>query len=355
MLRKLIIKNINELIENQADWNDLWVRSNQRSANHRAEIVGLNAEHFFEPNDFRALAIYDGQQMVAALPLRMAKRLVLGSTGYSLGNPCSPVGTLLLDHESDLAEVGAALVSGLRTMGLDYLKLDWFDLTQAASQWLVELASSNGLACWTKKPHEVAVIQVPTGGNVLEHASSNHRKKLRRWRRDLEGQGAVCLEEFSTDSPVCLEAFGRALEIELASWKGAAGSAILSNKNENRYWNAWRKSLSKAGLFRLYQLKVGDRPIAFDFGYQVGDVYTSVKISHLEEFAQIGVGHVRDWLLLERLSEQNVSKIDTLAANAEIKWPCEAYSVGRVVMSLGSWLGDAQVTLWGAISRAAGR
>ncbi len=355
MLRKQIIKNVTELADHRAAWNELWVRSNLRSVNHRAEIVKLNAEHFFEPADFRALAIYDGERMVAALPLRTTKRLVLGCTGYSLGNPCSPMGTLLLDQQADLADVGAALVAGLRAMGLAYLKLDWFDLDNPANRWLVEFAGSNALACWTKRPQGVSVIQVPPSGNVLEHTSANHRKKLRRWRRDLEGRGTLRLDEFSTDSPTCLEAFGSALEIELASWKGAAGSAILLNKNEQRYWNAWRKSLAKAGFLRLYLLKLGNRSIAFDVGYTVGDTYTSVKISHLEEFAQIGVGHVRDWLLLERLAEQKITKVDTLVASAEMKWPCETYSVGRIVMSLGSWLGDAQVGLLGAISRAASR
>jgi CelD/BcsL family acetyltransferase involved in cellulose biosynthesis len=341
MLHYEYITNLAAFDDYRDAWNSLWYRSRSHVCNDRHEIVSLIARHAASPNNFRAIIVLDDAgQAVAALPFFFRQRRILKDAARCLGNPSSPLSTLLVDPSTSRDELWPCLFGGLRSNKIETVRLEWCNL-----EWAEQIGLSQASHAWSKKRFDVGQIDLSQCGDIRTSISKNYRKNLQRWKNGLSKIGKLdlrCIDP--SDHDAMKEAFKDALNVDHTSWKGPEGTSILSSGAQTNYWTEWFATLTGEGLARIFLLTLDDQPIAADVGYIANHVFSSVKISYVESMAQYGLGHVRDQLLIEHLTANtDVKWIDGLGPCDEIKWPQRRYPLGKLTFSTGSLLGQGQI------------
>jgi hypothetical protein len=333
-----LLGSIDDLRRHAAAWDDLWRRTESTMPTAQAELIAQWVEHFAADERFAAIVVQDSQRMVAALPL----------VGYTVGrvlkvgrlpsNCWSPGGDLLVDAEADPAAVLKVLVQGLPELPWPLLWLDevewngplWYQFRQAA--WHADCDYS------THHQFDVGVIDIDDDWPAYEARwSGNHRRSVRVGLRRLQEQGEVQFEAVRDVSPEKLETLLRwGFEVEHRSWKGPAGTSVLSTPGMFDFFVRQARVLAEQGHLQLYLLRLDDRPIAFEYCYGSQGVCYSHKLGYDEQFARCAPGLVLRRMQLERLfAEGNHHTFDTLGilCDAKAKWSSRAYSVGRLVVS----------------------
>ena len=128
------------------------------------------------------------------------------------------------------------------------------------------------------------------GPTYFERAlSASTRKKLRQHRRRLAQQGAV-----STISHIGVvdgvAAFERFLELEFASWKGRAGTAVLCRADKAVFAREAFRRMAAEGCAWVEALHVGDRVVSAQVMMRSGRAAFTWKIAHDEAFAEFSPG-----------------------------------------------------------------
>jgi CelD/BcsL family acetyltransferase involved in cellulose biosynthesis len=80
------------------------------------------------------------------------------------------------------------------------------------------------------------------------------------------------------------------LGLELAGWKGQRGIAVLSRPQTARFYRSVAEWAARAGILRLYFLRLDGRAVAFGYRLEQQGVVYSLKIAHAEEFREYGPG-----------------------------------------------------------------
>jgi CelD/BcsL family acetyltransferase involved in cellulose biosynthesis len=135
-----------------------------------------------------------------------------------------------------------------------------------------------------------------------EYAStvrSDHRSDIRRrWRR-LREQGEVEVE--LADGSERLETLlGEGLSLEAASWKGRAGTAILSHPQTERFYRRVTQWAAERGWLRLTFVRLDGRPVAFSLDLEHRNVHHNLKNAYDETQHHCSPGKLLTGLLVER-------------------------------------------------------
>lgn len=348
MLHSEFIDNAVAFRRLRGEWDDLWMRSGSPVAADRSEITELTLEHFATVKSFRALIVRRGAELVAGLPFVIERHPLWGNVARTIANPSNPMSQWIVTAESDRTQLFPVIFESLRNQHIRVLNLDWARLDCTNSVALKSWAKNTQLDFFAKQRFEVAMIQVPaTHESLLQNISKNHRSKLQRWQKKLGEQGALTFHTYeSANGDDVLAAIEEAFAVEASSWKATSGSVMLHSESELSYWRSWARSLQAANFLRVYILRLDNQAIAFDFGYLVGRIYTSVKVSYVETLKNLGVGHLRDWYLLQHFIETKTSDlIDTVGPTNEshAKWPMHTRSVGKITVSTGNWRSNMAV------------
>jgi CelD/BcsL family acetyltransferase involved in cellulose biosynthesis len=92
-------------------------------------------------------------------------------------------------------------------------------------------------------------------------------RDVRRRRRKLEELGEVTLE-IADGSERLEELLAEGLRLEASGWKAAEGTAIVSAQDTQRFYESIARWSAEHGWLRLFFLRVGGRPIAFQLALQ---------------------------------------------------------------------------------------
>jgi CelD/BcsL family acetyltransferase involved in cellulose biosynthesis len=265
---------------------------------HRAFVAALASD----PEAFYAGALYDGDVVVAIVPLVFAAMHV---AGLRVHGACLPhhehvrhgdilVHPRVLDR-FDLAGTLAALRRRVRR--------PW-DVTRLGPTMEDSTASA---AVRALRPDALRVTEADGVSDALEtgpyealldRVSRNFRGALRKARNKLDRLEGVAVEWAST--PEAVEAaFPRFLEVETSGWKGraGAGTAIALDPALRGFYGELARGLAAAGHGHINLLTHGDRVMAGQFGIVAGDRYYLLKIGYDESYRHEAPGN----LLLERL------------------------------------------------------
>ena len=129
--------------------------------------------------------------------------------------------------------------------------------------------------------------------------SGSTRKKLRQeWNR-LSAVGAVDI--VNAREPVQVQAaFEAFLIMEVKSWKGANGTALLSNSREAAFARAMIRKLAEAGHASVALLRLDGRPIATQVLLYCGTTAYTWKIAYAAAYDR----HSPGALLVDKVTEQ---------------------------------------------------
>ncbi len=165
-----------------------------------------------------------------------------------------------------------------------------------------------------------------------EALSSNRKRGLRRWERQLGELGAVAYNELEDDR--IDEWINVFFEMEASGWKGREGvAAILDENTEGFVRHALREAFHRGQLLTL-AMTVGGEPVASRFILTSHGAAFGYKISYRDKYARYSPGS-----LLE------VESIRRVHQHPEIKWldSCVAPSFSHYLPWLDK-LGIADIT-----------
>lgn len=337
-------------------WDRLWERSAVTLPTVRAELVAGWLEHFAPRSRLAAVVVWQGNALLAALPL--VERRIAGvlRAGDLTSNFWSPNGELLVDTAASAEEVLAALVQ--RLAGLPWRWL-WLDLVPAASGAWPAFTSALAAA---GMPHvaalRYAIGQVATVGDFAAYEcsrSKNLRRSLCRDLKRLQRTSAVVFHWRQEFAPHEVEpALRAALAIEQRSWKAARGQSVLDQPRLFEFYVAQCRQLAAWGQLRIATLEHAGRPIAFELGWLGKGVYHSFKAGFDEAFRAAGPGQLLRWMLLERCFQQReVTSVDFQGPLTEAlaAWATQTYPLCRLVVSTGGIRGRTLVAAYCAARR----
>ena len=342
------------LVRREAAWDDLWRRAPVTTPTARALPLASFVETFGNPDGFRAIAVWDADRLVAAVPLLAEHRgrwlhcLTLPHNAWCTG------GTALVDAEwLGSPQVARRLVDELTT--LEWRALLWDDLRTDEAIWtaLVDVMRERGwFASWDPRA-SIAWLPIDRFRETLTHLSKGTRKKFRRAWRDLQSHGRVALRVVTPHH-----------DATVARWVEQAID-IEHHKSQREGWTSIRTAglapfftdqarlVSAHGEFLLSLLEVDDRPVAFEYGWLAKRTYHSLKIGYIPDFARTAPGHLLMWKLGEHLARRgDVERVDCLCdatSTLPRTWRTEAYETRRLWACRPAWLG--RTLAWGLRQR----
>jgi hypothetical protein len=134
--------------------------------------------------------------------------------------------------------------------------------------------------------------------------SSRRRSDLRRARRRAGHVEAEVLTPTVEETPALVEL---ALAIEMRSWKGRNGTAILQNPVRSAFFRRYCELAAAAGSLRLAFLRVDGDAAAMQIAVERDDAYWLLKIGYDEKFSrcspgQLLIAHSIGWAATRGLS-----------------------------------------------------
>ena len=141
--------------------------------------------------------------------------------------------------------------------------------------------------------------------------SSSTRKKLRQHRRRLSEKGR--LESVIASEPQAVRsALEQFLAMEAAGWKGAQGTALLSNKADAAFIRGAIGGLAERGCASIHSLNLDGKPVSMQIVARAGDVAFTWKTTYDEAFHEFSPGA----LLLEDytaafLADESIAAVDS--------------------------------------------
>ncbi len=336
-----MLSDVDALLAHREAWDDLWHRSRTVLPTARAELAAHWLHHFAQGRRFTALAVSDGDRLVAALPLVQRRIKGIFRAGDLPANPWAANGDLLLDESADVAEVLQCLCRGLRQTGWPMV---WVDLAPVqTSRWrrLVDQSQKADMSCLVHLRYPVGLVYWEDFAAYWASRPHGLQKKVRKCLRQLEQIGPIELRVLPLVSgQEWEEALDTAWRIEDASWKGQAGTSVLRTPGMREFYLKQTQMLAQWGYARLAFLEAAGRPIAFAFGWETKGVVQVWKISYDPEFSRFSPGHLLWYLWFQKLAESNKPvTVDFLGplTDGTRPWAAGSYPIGRLILATRWW------------------
>lgn len=337
------LKSLNELQARAAEWDDLWQRSDVTIPLARAGHVAHWIETFAPKATFRAVIVEQEGRFLAALPLVVRRIKKLFKVHTLPNNHWATNGELLVDQNCDRERVLDAL---LKYLGKSRPLL-WFDrVNYDEPQWLSfqDAVQRAGWLIGRREAYRTAHLEIGDDFEAYEAGlSASHRRNCRSGVKQLEKLGEVKFIRCETQNPDEVDAFVlRAFEVENRSWKGPAGTSVLSSPGMLEYYQAEARLAAAAGHLDLTILQAGDRDVASAYSFCGKGTTFEVKLGYDEEFKRVGPGHLLLRHKLRRLFADPQAKL--LDEHGPLltwiqNWTKHSYSVGRLVATQPHLLG----------------
>lgn len=341
-MKAKVISGIKELRSHAGAWDELWMASDVSDPTATAELLAMWLEQFAAGQRFHAIVVERDGQFLAALPLaaRRVRKVLL--TGHVPCNGWAQGGGLLVRRDVDSKAAVDMLVQQLRKLPWGLL---WFECVRidTTGYMAFQEAAKEAEVLFTMTP-QYCVGYIDTSGDWQEYCtglSANTRKNLNKWRRKFENEPGARIVDGPWESPAELEhLLRRAFELEHTTWKGRNGSSVIA-----RGLLAWflrqAKALHNAGFLELSLAYIGERPIAFQYGYTCKGVYHDCKTSFDAEFKNMAPGQ----FLYQHITQQcfenpTILRRDNLGAVSEASriWHTGTYRIGQLLFApRGSW------------------
>lgn len=148
----------------------------------------------------------------------------------------------------------------------------------------------------------------------LRSMKSNQRSRLRRFRRRLEEKGKVEVEVYGRHSAGFMHKLNEAFLIEASGWKAKRGTAVLINNKLKKFFAAYVSSALRAGLIRLFLLKVNGKGIAMILGVEYARRFWTLKIGYDESWNRFAPGIILHHESIRWAFEQKLKGFEFLGA-----------------------------------------
>jgi CelD/BcsL family acetyltransferase involved in cellulose biosynthesis len=265
---------------------------------------------FGESRDLQILALWDGIELAAILPLFRD----IG-THRAMSNAHSPLFRTISRDWTASSEIAAAALELIETqLVLEHVPEDDPTLTE------FERAAEGARRRTLRASGRLSPIVETSGDFAAWRAASKPR-----WHSPLERRRRMMLREHDAEirvvaQPADLEAeLRRGFVVESSGWKGRAGSAILSSPETTRFYEDIARAYHARGELRLSTIELSGHLVAFDLGLlRRGRLY-SLKTGFDERYWSLAPGLVLRLSMIERCFELGLAAHELLGDDADWK------------------------------------
>ena len=176
------------------------------------------------------------------------------------------------------------------------------------------IGARNGALAFLRESARPMLASDLDGKQYLEQAlSGSSRKKLRQCRRRLEQKGSLATKIWDTPETVT-RAFDDFLALEMAGWKGRAGTALDCNAAEAAFAKDMIAALAGRGEASIHALTLQDKPVSMQIVLRSGPIAFTWKTAYDETLGDFSPG----MLLLEDytkalLADDGITAVDSCA------------------------------------------
>lgn len=173
--------------------------------------------------------------------------------------------------------------------------------------------------------------------DYLKRFSTSWRRNVRRrWRR-LSEFGDVSFD-ITYGGDRLGEHLEAGLRVEAASWKGEAGTAIISDPRTRRFYTDIAYWAAAVGTLRLAHLRVDGGTAAFVYGLEQDNTFYALKTAYDPAFQAAGPGGLQMLKLIEHaFTSPRLSRFELLGADEP--WKRELSDAAHVLVESRTFTG----------------
>lgn len=343
-----ILQGLSEFQDVIDPWNELFETCGSRNVHACHRLVSAFVERFANSQVFTVACAFDGDQLVAGLPLFYAQKMGVFSSLTTLANPWVANPGVLFSPNHDPNAIVDCLIDGFDTLDSPALKLDWIPDDHPAYAAFFNWGQANGASQSQVERHTVGkTILADHWDQFTADWSKSRRKFIRKSEQKLSDLGTVslvCIHDL--DRSEVNAYFDRSLAIELSGWKGAEGTSIQQDQAAEGYYRDMIDVLHPQKRLRFFGLELDDELIAFDFGFYKDRVASSVKISYSPKFTECSPGHVLNALVIRHMiAAKDTDWVDTVGAitPATARWCEDSFRCMQLDFGYKTWLNRGRV------------
>lgn len=197
-----------------------------------------------------------------------------------------------------------SLIDYLNTSGFSWQVVDiWKCLDDSC---VVGELEKDARLNYVRTPTEYSgYITKATLDEIANEVATRKKKKSNRKLKKLKtmGEVEVSVASKSANFREHLESF---MMTEASGWKGASGTAIISDPNYKEFFYQLTDALSQIDGCEISLLNLDGKSIAGLFGIVINDTYYALKIAYDENYSNVSPGLVLFDQVFRQLSEQGI-------------------------------------------------
>jgi CelD/BcsL family acetyltransferase involved in cellulose biosynthesis len=170
------------------------------------------------------------------------------------------------------------------------------------------------------------------------HLNAGRRSDLRRARRRAEERGPISVQILNPRPEELDNLLSLAYEIEEASWKGKAGTALRYDAPRAEFYRRYAHLACEEGSLRLCFLRIAERAVAMQLAIECGGGFWLLKIGYDQQYAQCSPGQLLMRETIRYAAERKLQSYEflgTAAAWTQVWTKCERESVSLWVYPMG--------------------
>jgi CelD/BcsL family acetyltransferase involved in cellulose biosynthesis len=263
-LRIVLHREIPEEPNLHRQWNTLALQMERPEVFYTCEWA--LAVQFAYPASLEPLLIlgYEGDDLIGVASLAMdSAEQRISFLAATTADYCD-----FLTHPQRRAEFLEAVFGELRKTKASFIALANLPETSATTAALRATAGNHGFRVYMRPAYLCAQVELGSGEQRQElKAALAGKKKLRRYLRAMEREGPVKFVHLKSlgDVQAALPGFADA---HVARFRATHRTSSLSTPERRSFLEELTRRLSGAGVVTLSMLMIGDRPVAWNFGFQ---------------------------------------------------------------------------------------
>jgi CelD/BcsL family acetyltransferase involved in cellulose biosynthesis len=147
--------------------------------------------------------------------------------------------------------------------------------------------------------------------------TARRRADLRRAERHARRLGEISYELHAPRSESELAALMQeALAVENLSWKAGAGTALTTDDDQGRFFEAFANQAMHCGMLRIALLRIDGRAVAMQIAGEWNRRFWLFKISHDQDFAECSPGQLLIWHTLRDAANRGLLSYEFMGVMA---------------------------------------